>query len=86
MKEPTKICQRILTQWAMLFFDANDLQTIVARVDQPFLRPDLPHEVTGQYKAGTCFAEALVWFKEKWWLYYGTADSFIGVAVSDASE
>jgi predicted GH43/DUF377 family glycosyl hydrolase len=65
-----------------VIFDANDLQTIVERVNQPFLRPDLPHEVTGQYKAGTCFAEGLVWFKEKWWLYYGTADSFIGVAVS----
>jgi predicted GH43/DUF377 family glycosyl hydrolase len=65
-----------------VIFDANDFQTIVERVDQPFLRPDLPHEVTGQYKAGTCFAEGLVPFNGKWFLYYGTADSFIGVAVT----
>jgi predicted GH43/DUF377 family glycosyl hydrolase len=42
----------------------------------------LPHEITGQYKAGTTFAEGLVFFKNKWYLYYGTADSFVGLAIS----
>ena len=39
--------------------------------------------VTGQYQAGTTFAEALVFFKGKWFLYYGTADSFVGLAISE---
>jgi hypothetical protein len=52
------------------------------RLDQPFLKPSLSHEVTGQYQAGTTFSEGLVYFKKKWFLYYGTADSFVGVAVS----
>jgi beta-1,2-mannosidase len=65
-----------------VFFSPKDLETVLARSDRPFLKPTLPHEVTGQYTAGTTFAEGLVYYKEKWFLYYGTADSFVGVAVS----
>jgi predicted GH43/DUF377 family glycosyl hydrolase len=35
---------------------------------------------SGIYKADTTFAEGLVWFKGKWLLYYGAADSFVGGA------
>lgn len=63
--------------------DRHDLQSVVRRSDKPFLQPTLPHEKTGQYQAGTTFAEGLVYFKKKWWLYYGTADSFVGVAVGE---
>ena len=65
-----------------VFFDPKDLQTILIRSDGPFLKPTLPHEISGQYAAGTTFAEGLVYYKEKWFLYYGTADSFVGVAIS----
>ncbi|MES1218190.1 MAG: hypothetical protein ABUT20_21980, partial [Bacteroidota bacterium] len=67
-----------------VIFDKNDPGKVVERSENYFLKPDLPHEITGQYKAGTTFAEALVFFKNKWFLYYGTADSFVGVAVSPA--
>ena len=63
-------------------FDARNLQTVVSRSDNPFLIPSLAHEKTGQYQAGTTFAEGLVYFKHKWFLYYGTADSFVGLAIS----
>ena len=66
-----------------VIFDKNDLKTPVYRSAEPFLIPTLPHEISGQYKAGTCFAEGLVYFKNKWFLYYGTADSFVGLAVSE---
>jgi beta-1,2-mannosidase len=65
-----------------VLFDAKDMETILSRPDKPFLKPTLPHEISGQYAAGTTFAEGLVYYKEKWFLYYGTADSFVGVAVS----
>ncbi len=65
-----------------VLFDTRDLETIISRPDKPFLKPTLPHEVSGQYAAGTTFAEGLVYYKEKWFLYYGTADSYVGVAVS----
>ena len=66
-----------------IIFNKDDLQTIVERSDTSFLKPTLPHEVTGQYQAGTTFAEALVYFHDKWFLYYGTADSFVGVAIDE---
>jgi predicted GH43/DUF377 family glycosyl hydrolase len=65
-----------------VFFDPKDLVTALRRSDGPFLKPTLPHEMSGQYAAGTTFAEGLVYFKNKWFLYYGTADSYVGVAVS----
>jgi predicted GH43/DUF377 family glycosyl hydrolase len=65
-----------------VFFDPKDLVTILRRSDGPFLKPTLPHELSGQYAAGTTFAEGLVYYKNKWFLYYGTADSYVGVAVS----
>ena len=65
-----------------VIFDINDPEKIIERSDTCFMKPTLPHEVSGQYKAGTTFAEGLVFFQGKWFLYYGTADSFVGVAVS----
>jgi predicted GH43/DUF377 family glycosyl hydrolase len=65
-----------------VIFDENDPEKVISRSDTCLLRPTLPHEVSGQYKAGTTFSEGLVFFHDKWFLYYGTADSFVGVAVS----
>lgn len=62
-------------------FAADDPGRLVARTDVPFLRPTAPWERTGQYTAGTTFVEALVPFRGRWFLYYGTADSRVGVAV-----
>ncbi|MEN8228182.1 MAG: glycoside hydrolase family 130 protein [Bacteroidota bacterium] len=64
-------------------FDENDLDKVISRSDTYLLKPTLPHEITGQYKSGTTFAEGLVYYKSKWFLYYGTADSYVGVAVSE---
>ncbi len=64
-------------------FDINDPEKVVSRTDNYLLRPTLPHEITGQYKSGTTFAEGLVYYNSKWFLYYGTADSYVGVAISN---
>ena len=63
-------------------FDPGNPAALLDRMDQPFICPDLPHEVTGQYKAGTTFIEGLVFYKGRWFLYYGTADSMVGLAIS----
>ena len=62
-------------------FDARNPSRLVARSSAPFIRPTEPYERTGQYAAGTTFVEALVPFHGRWYLYYGTADSRVGVAV-----
>ena len=69
-----------------VIFDINDPEKVVYRSDTCFLKPSLPHEITGQYTAGTTFAEALVYFKSQWFLYYGTADSYVGVAIAKKYE
>ena len=62
-------------------FDARNPLRLLARLDQPFIRPTESYERTGQYVEGTTFVEALVPFKGRWFLYYGTADSRVGVAI-----
>lgn len=63
-------------------FDAKDPKHLLERTDEPFFQPELPFERSGQYAAGTTFTEGLVHFGRSWFLYYGCADSLVGVAVS----
>jgi beta-1,2-mannosidase len=63
-------------------FAADDPAKLLARTETPFFEPKLKWEQSGQYAAGTTFAEGLVWFHERWLLYYGCADSRVGVAMS----
>jgi len=72
--------QKVYTGGQALF-DARNPIKLIARADEPFIRPTEDYEKTGQYKEGTTFTEALIPFKGRWFLYYGTADSRVGVAV-----
>ncbi|SDF90967.1 glycoside hydrolase family 130 protein [Mucilaginibacter sp. P25] len=67
-------------------FDAKDPSKFKTRLDFPFLRPMEPFEKSGQYINGTVFIEGMVYFKKKWFLYYGCADSRVAVAVYDPSK
>lgn len=64
-----------------VLFDAKDPARPIARLDRPFFQPEASFEKSGQYPEGTVFAEGLVYHKDKWFLYYGCADSRVGVAV-----
>ncbi|MNQ75073.1 hypothetical protein D3C85_898530 [compost metagenome] len=66
-----------------VLFDLNNPSRVIARLDQPFFVPTAPFEKSGQYPSGTVFIEGLVYFKKKWFLYYGCADSRVAVAVYD---
>jgi predicted GH43/DUF377 family glycosyl hydrolase len=63
-------------------FDKSDPARLVQQAEQPVLKPVMPYEKTGQYAAGTTFAEGLVYFHDQWFLYYGCADSLVGVATA----
>ncbi|PYP77890.1 MAG: pesticidal protein Cry15Aa [Gemmatimonadetes bacterium] len=63
-------------------FDRDNPVKLLDRSDAPFIRPTEPYERTGQYAQGTTFVEALVPRGDRWLLYYGMADSRVGVAVS----
>ena len=63
-------------------FDANEPWKLLDRTNEPFIKPELPFEKSGQYKDGTTFLEGLVLYEGKWYLYYGTADSMVGVVLA----
>jgi predicted GH43/DUF377 family glycosyl hydrolase len=69
-----------------MLFDKADPTKLIGRLDLPFFRPMEPFEKKGQYASGTVFIEGLTWFKHKWYLYYGCADSKVGVAIYDPSK
>ncbi|BAM03676.1 glycoside hydrolase family 130 protein [Phycisphaera mikurensis] len=62
-----------------LLFDPDQPTEPIRRLAEPMFVPDRPYERTGQVD-GVCFIEGLAWFREAWWLYYGTADSAIAAA------
>lgn len=64
----------------VLFSLENPCQAI-ARLDKPFFKPEADFEKSGQYADGTVFIEGLVLYQGKWFLYYGCADSKVGVAI-----
>ena len=63
-------------------FDSKDPAHLIAQGENPDLKPEMPYERTGQYIAGTTFAEGLVYFHGRWFLYYGCADSLVGVVTA----
>jgi predicted GH43/DUF377 family glycosyl hydrolase len=66
-------------------FDKDQPYKLIARTDSSFIRPDKPYEKIGEVNE-VCFVEGLVHFKNKWFLYYGTADSKIAVAIRDENK
>jgi len=67
-------------------FAAGDPSHLLTQTDIPVLKPELPYEKTGQYAAGTAFAEGLVYFHDQWLLYYGCADSLVAVAIARSNN
>lgn len=69
-----------------ILFDIEKPNQVLARLDVPFFRPMDAFEKSGQYVDGTVFIEGLTFFKGKWYLYYGCADSKVGVAIYDPEK
>lgn len=65
---------------SQILIDKTDPTKVLERMDTYFMKPDKPHEISGQVNH-VCFVEGLVKYKNNWFLYYGTADSKIAVAV-----
>jgi predicted GH43/DUF377 family glycosyl hydrolase len=63
-------------------FDREYPFKLIGRLDNYFIYPDKPYEKKGEVN-NVCFVEGLVFFRDKWFLYYGTADSKIAVAVKE---
>lgn len=66
-------------------FDKEEPFKLIDRTEDYFIYPDKDYEKVGEVNE-VCFVEGLVYFKNKWFLYYGTADSKIAVAVYNSSK
>jgi predicted GH43/DUF377 family glycosyl hydrolase len=63
-----------------VLIDKNDPTKVTRRLKKNFMQPGKRYEISGQVN-NVCFLEGLAQFQNKWFLYYGTADSKIAVAV-----
>lgn len=63
-------------------FDKEAPYKLLDRTEGYFIHPDKDYEKVGEVNL-VCFVEGLVHFKNQWFLYYGTADSKIAVAVHE---
>ena len=68
-----------------ILMDKNDPLKVVDRTENYFFKPEKDHEITGQV-GNVCFLEGLAHFQDKWFLYYGSADSKIAVAIYDPKK
>lgn len=66
-----------------LLIDPNDPTKALARLERPFIFPTAEDEENGQVN-NVVFSEGLVRFRDRWFLYYGMADSVLGVATAAA--
>jgi len=66
-------------------FDKNTPYKLLDRTNDYFIFPEKDYELVGEVN-NVCFVEGLVLFNNKWFLYYGTGDSKIAVAVSSQEK
>jgi beta-1,2-mannosidase len=79
----TSLADGTYTAGQVLLNKSNPLQ-VLHRLNHYFIKPEKPYELVGEVN-NVCFLEGLAHFKSQWFLYYGTADSKIAVAVRKAA-
>ncbi len=68
-----------------VLFASDSPATVLRRTTGYFFYPERSYEREGQVE-NVCFLEGLVFFKDRWLLYYGTADSRVAMAAASGSK
>jgi len=68
-----------------VLFDKNDPARMIDRTPTYFMNPEKDYEVYGLV-GKVCFIEGLVYKDGIWYLYYGTADSYLAVATYEPAK
>ena len=71
----------LIYRTAIAVFDKNDPRKVLSRSEHPLLEPQLEWEKTGQVP-NVIFVEGMVRVRNRYLLYYGGADKYVGVAES----
>lgn len=79
----TSLADGTYTAGQVLIDKHNPLQ-VLHRLNHYFMKPEKSYELVGEVN-NVCFLEGLAHYKNQWFLYYGTADSKIAVAVRKAA-
>ncbi len=72
---------RMRYTFGQALFDLNDPTTVISRSSSPLLQPTTFDEFHGQVD-DVVFGEGIVYFRGRYLLYYGMADTRIGVAIA----
>lgn len=64
---------------SQVLFDKNDPSSVIGRSSQYFLKSENKNEVGGQL-SNAAFVEGMVYFKDKWIIYYVMGEAHIGIA------
>jgi predicted GH43/DUF377 family glycosyl hydrolase len=70
---------KLVYRTGIAIFDRNDPQKLLRRSDEPIFTPEKSWEKAGQVP-NVVFVEGIVRQRDRYLLYYGGADSFVGVA------
>jgi predicted GH43/DUF377 family glycosyl hydrolase len=70
---------KLVYRTGVAVFDRNDPRKVLYRSEKPVFAPELEWEKIGQVP-NVVFVEGLLKQKSGYWLYYGGADKYVGVA------
>jgi predicted GH43/DUF377 family glycosyl hydrolase len=62
-------------------FNRSRLRVAAARLGSPVLSPQAPYEIYG-HTPNTVFMNNLIFYRGRWWMYYGAGDSVIALATA----
>jgi len=74
--------EQLVYRTGIAVFDRQDPRRVLYRSEEPLFAPELPWEKVGQVP-NVVFVEGLVAEKDRYLLYYGGADKYIGVAATN---
>jgi predicted GH43/DUF377 family glycosyl hydrolase len=71
--------EHLVYRTGLAIFDRNDPRKLLWRSEQPVFAPEQPWERTGQVP-NVVFVEGLIEETNRFLLYYGGADKYVGIA------
>ena len=74
--------EKLVYRTGLAVFDRQDPRKVLYRSETPLFAPELEWEKVGQVP-NVVFVEGLVTDKDRYLLYYGGADKYVGVAAAD---
>jgi predicted GH43/DUF377 family glycosyl hydrolase len=69
----------------LLLLDRDDPSNVIARSDEPILRPEAPYEIDGFF-GGVVFVTGATVTERSVTLYYGASDDTVAAAVATVDE